>query len=207
MPDGSLMTIENIGRIMTFRCYRSDPMAVTNFQWGSISSLFTTASAIPNQNTMDLILIVLRRRMKSIFLRINFSTCWTRTQQCNMNFIRMYFECKILDVPSFHTKAERWSFFPKRWNGMVSPGHHWDQWFCNGFTSIEPSALNVFDQLIIVHTAVSGMPLEQYDELLVWGKFEFGQFGQFNSFSSSSCLLLLICLWVIIGCSIMLHTP
>ena len=42
MPDGCLM-IEKIGQIMTFRCYRSDPMAVTNFQWGSISSLFTTA--------------------------------------------------------------------------------------------------------------------------------------------------------------------
>ena len=28
--------------IMTFRCYRSDPMAVTNFQWRSISSLFTS---------------------------------------------------------------------------------------------------------------------------------------------------------------------
>ena len=27
---------------MTFRCYRSDPMAVTNFQWRSISSLFTS---------------------------------------------------------------------------------------------------------------------------------------------------------------------
>ena len=29
--DGWLM-IENIEEIMTFRCYRSDPMAVTNFQ-------------------------------------------------------------------------------------------------------------------------------------------------------------------------------
>ena len=65
--------------------------------------------------------------------------------------------------PVFTLKLSDGHFF--RSDGM--------EWFLrdtigiNGFAIIKPSPLNVFDQLTIVHTSVSGRPLEQYDELLI----------------------------------------